>query len=100
MARRSSLLTRLPVDVRTEVDQMLFDGVLSDTEIVAWLQERGYRISKSALGRYAKSLRDVLGPAARHPALTDSEGIMWLLLTEIRELRAAISALREERGAK
>ena len=96
MGRRSSVLSKLPVEVRTEVDRMLIQGTYADTEIVEWLQAKGHDISKSALGRYAKSLRDALGPAARHPVLAEGEGVAWLLLSEIRQLRLAVEALREE----
>ena len=96
MGRRSSVLSRLPVEVRTEVDRMLIQGTYADTEIVEWLQAKGYAISKSALGRYAKSLRDALGPAARHPMLAEGEGVVWLLLNEIRQLRESVEALRKE----
>jgi len=96
MGRRSSVLSRLPVEVRTEVDRMLIQGSYADTEIVEWLQAKGYVISKSALGRYAKNLRDALGPAARHPVLAENEGVAWMLLSEIRQLRKTVEALREE----
>jgi len=51
----SSVLTRLPVGVRKELEQRLKDHSYEDlAELVEWLAGQGYRISRVALWRYRK----------------------------------------------
>lgn len=51
--RTSSKISLLPILVRDMVDTMLLDTSNTYDDIAAWLQESGYEISKSAVGRYA-----------------------------------------------
>ena len=56
MARPSSV-DKLPLDIRNELRMRLrgYDG--DYLSITAWLNDQGYGISKSAVGRYAIKLR-------------------------------------------
>jgi prophage antirepressor-like protein len=49
------LVDDLPPNVRRELDAMLDDVHNGYVEISEWLKERGYSISKSSIGRYAKA---------------------------------------------
>lgn len=51
--RTSSKIDRLPQEVRQEVDILLANTSNTYLEISLWLQEQGYEVSKSAVGRYA-----------------------------------------------
>ncbi len=55
---RSSLL-RLPPEILEDVDAAIGDGATID-ETVALIRARGGECSRSAVGRYAKSLRDAM----------------------------------------
>lgn len=48
------LVDELPQDVRMELDAMLADTGTGYVEASLWLQEQGYSISKSSIGRYAQ----------------------------------------------
>lgn len=48
------LVDDLPDDVRHELDDMLADTSYGYIAISAWLESKGYQISKSSIGRYAK----------------------------------------------
>lgn len=56
--RIDSKIMRLPVDVRELVDARLRDNSITFQEISDWLKERGFEISKSAVGRYALSMNE------------------------------------------
>ena len=47
------LVDELPEEVRAGVDERLADTSNSYVEISEWLEEQGYSISKSSIGRYA-----------------------------------------------
>ncbi len=49
----NSKITQLPDEVRTQLDEMLLDNTNTYMDISLWLEEKGYPISKSAVGRYA-----------------------------------------------
>lgn len=49
----SSTIDQLPDDVRVELDVKLADTANTYEELSAWLKEKGYQISKSAIGRYS-----------------------------------------------
>ena len=51
--QRSAIETDLPADVRDDLHRQLLEGMTYE-EASSWLAERGYEISKSALGRYGK----------------------------------------------
>ena len=62
--------TRLPVAVQREIEQRLIENGFSDyVPIAAELKRRGYRISKSSLGRIGKQLKARL--KARFESLRD-----------------------------
>lgn len=48
------LVDDLPDDVRHELDEMLSDTSYGYIAISEWLKAKGYTISKSSIGRYAK----------------------------------------------
>ncbi len=53
MGVRSTIITRLPYDVRTELEKRLIENGFSGyIELTRWLNGLGYRISKGALNRY------------------------------------------------
>ena len=53
MGVRSTILTRLPYALRTELEQRLVaNGFSGYLELTRWLNGLGYRISKGALNRY------------------------------------------------
>jgi len=53
MGVRSTIITRLPYDVRTELEKRLIENGFSGCiELTRWLNGLGYRISKGALNRY------------------------------------------------
>lgn len=51
--RISSKLDKIPKDVLLEVDAMIVDTSNTYTDISDFLSDRGYEISRSAVGRYA-----------------------------------------------
>lgn len=51
--RVDSKISRLPERIREQLDAMLLDTSNSYVDIAEWLNEEGYEISKSAVGRYA-----------------------------------------------
>lgn len=51
--RIDSKISRLPDEVKEQLDAMLLDTSNSYVDIAKWLNEEGYEISKSAVGRYA-----------------------------------------------
>lgn len=54
MSRKSSLETVLPAATLAEVLDMIREGRHTLDEITQFLQARGYRVSRSAVGRYAQ----------------------------------------------
>ncbi len=53
MGVRSTIITRLPYTVRTELEKRLVENGFSGyIELTRWLNDLGYRISKGALNRY------------------------------------------------
>lgn len=58
MARKvrqhNRILDELPAEVRAEVDRLLIEGNVTYDDIKAFLDEKGYDISRSAIGRYGK----------------------------------------------
>src|SRR5258708_32952676 len=57
MSQRSSVFTRLPRRVRQRLDQRLIAGGFGGyVELTQWLNDQGYRVSKSALNRYGIDL--------------------------------------------
>lgn len=52
--RADGSVDRLPPKIRAEIDVRLQDTKFTYDGIVEWLNENGYKISRSAFGRYAK----------------------------------------------
>lgn len=52
--RHSRVSDDLPQEVRREVDRLLVEGNVTYDDIKAFLAEKGYDISRSAIGRYGK----------------------------------------------
>lgn len=51
-------VTRLPADLRAELDQRLRScGYRDSTEIAAWLTEQGFAIGKTSISSYGKRLK-------------------------------------------
>lgn len=48
-----SKIDALPMEIKDRVDEMLIDTSYTYLEIAIWLNEAGFEISKSAVGRYA-----------------------------------------------
>ncbi|BDV42400.1 hypothetical protein GURASL_13230 [Geotalea uraniireducens] len=82
MSKRSTV-NNLPLDVVIELKRRLraYDG--NYLPITTWLNDQGYGISKSSLGRYAKSLRE-------------SDGKMGLDREIMMKQGASLAALFEE----
>lgn len=51
--RVNSKITQLPDDVKEQLDAQLLDTSNTYKDIEAWLKQKGYKISRSAVGRYA-----------------------------------------------
>jgi hypothetical protein len=58
MSRLSSIKT-LPPEVRSALDSCLAEGNLTLDALVSFLEQHGYTISRSALGRYRKDFEEV-----------------------------------------
>ena len=57
--RRSSKITRLPPEIREEVEDRLQDCMNSYQSIAEWLTEQGYEISSSAIYRHSLYMRKI-----------------------------------------
>lgn len=51
--RVNSKISQLPDDVKEQLDGLLLDNSNSYQDIADWLNEKGFEISKSSVGRYA-----------------------------------------------
>ncbi|CAM5528853.1 phage protein Gp27 family protein [Rhodanobacter lindaniclasticus] len=68
MARRSSV-AKLPAPVQTELDERIRCAWYGAIERhVEWLESRGHKVSKSAIGRYSQSLHSVDAANGLQPA--------------------------------
>lgn len=56
MPQKSSIDQSLSADDRTVLDKLIADGKLSVTGLTEWLGERGYEISRSAVGRHKRKI--------------------------------------------
>jgi hypothetical protein len=52
--KHSRVTDELPQEIRREVDRLLIEGNVTYDDIKAFLDEKGYDISRSAIGRYGK----------------------------------------------
>jgi hypothetical protein len=69
---RASTLNQLDPEARAWLDQHLSSGRLSYTELAAALKEKGWEITRSAVGRYGKRRKDELA-AIRASAMEKAE---------------------------
>ena len=51
--RIASKIDKLPAEVKMEVDSMIVDTSNTYADIAAFLEEKGFEVSRSAVGRYA-----------------------------------------------
>lgn len=58
MGIQLSTVQRLPEDMLVEVRKRLRSARYTQLEVLSWLLENGFNISRSALNRYAICLRD------------------------------------------
>lgn len=103
ITRIRSKIDDLPAEIRTRVDEMLVDIRNTYGDIAAYLQEAGYAISKSAVGRYAlrtnnatqrlieaqeqtKALIDVI---RKNPEVDYTEGALQIMTGELTKKMAA-----------
>ena len=80
----SSTIDQLPDDVRVELDARLADTANTYEELSAWLKERGYQISKSAIGRYSirstQAAQRVAQAVEAHPDLDYTKAASMVLM--------------------
>lgn len=55
MGRQSAVRT-LPADLRREIDAMIREGRATIDDLVAYLEEQGAEVSRSAMGRYKQGM--------------------------------------------
>lgn len=73
-----SNISLLPEEVRNELNIRLKGNGFSDYEVLAsWLQEEGFEISRSAVGRYGKDFKDQV------KALKESTEMAKFLVNEV-----------------
>ena len=52
--KRSTIETKMPLEIRQDLNRLLLEDSYTYEEVSAWCKQRGYDISKSAIGRYGK----------------------------------------------
>jgi len=72
MGVKSSIETELEDDDRKALDQLIMDGKLTLDRIVKWLDEKGYGISRSAVGRHAKKVESVGAKLRQSRVMTEA----------------------------
>lgn len=87
-----SRVAKLPKQVKSELDRRLVDSAFSDYQGLAeWLQEKGYQVSRSTVGKYGKEFRDRLTALkditeqarAVHDEIGDDENLVIDMLVQI-----------------
>lgn len=53
-----SFASKLPTDLRQELDRQIVSGQLSVDDLWEWLRNRGYDVSRSAVGRHSQSVNE------------------------------------------
>lgn len=71
MGRKSSI-DLLPPDARADLDRRLADGRLTLDELVAFLSDQGFEISRSAVGRYAQRFTQAAERLKRSREMADA----------------------------
>ncbi|MPN12927.1 hypothetical protein SDC9_160247 [bioreactor metagenome] len=51
--RINSKIDQLPEDIKSRIDEMIIDTTITYQEISDWINQQGFEISKSSVGRYA-----------------------------------------------
>ena len=79
-----SSIKRLPTELREAVDQAIADGATID-EITARIRAEGGTCSRSAVGRYAKTMRDLIREQQETDRARSRRG--WTRLASARRAR-------------
>lgn len=69
-----STITRLPPELRSKIDRLLMDGRFTLDEIMARLDDLEAGVSRSAVGRYAKSKEKLIDSMRRSADLAATAG--------------------------
>ena len=92
-----SKITKLPPEVKAELDRRLIGGGFADyTSLAEWLAEQGFEISRSAIHRYGQEFEEKLSALriateqarAITEAVGDEEGVMGDALTRLCQEKA------------
>ncbi len=92
-----SKIDELPEDIREEVHKMLYSPLVTYLDISMTLREKGYEISKSAVGRYAlrqnavaqklmeaqEQTRALVSAIKQNPDTDYTEATMQMLMSEL-----------------
>ncbi len=52
--RRSKIETQMPIELREQLNRLLLEKAYTYQEVSDWCKQKGFDISKSAIGRYGK----------------------------------------------
>lgn len=77
MPRRSAVQTRLTPEDRADFDRLIGEGRMVLDDLVSWLSERGYEISRSAVHRHSSKV------AAMAQRIRDSRQITEALVADL-----------------
>ncbi len=101
--RRHGKVHELPDEVRAEVDSLLLEDTVTYADIVEFLEDKGYSISSSAVGRYGQDfmnqIRRLRQVEDKAKALVSAAGGSGLVLEEAASklfARDIISALLDK----
>jgi hypothetical protein len=96
-------IDELPEELREEINNMLYSPVYTYLDIALFLQEKGYDISKSAVGRYAlrqnavaqklkeaqEQTKALVNVIKQNPETDYTEATMQMLMSELTKKVAA-----------
>ena len=106
--RKCSKVDRLPLDVKSTVEQMMLNPTVTYRDIADYIRGKGYEISISSVQRHAANLNEsastlkmaqenfrvLMDEMSKYPNLDTTEGIIRLLSHNVLE---AINSTPEER---
>lgn len=106
--KKCSNIDRLPLDVKSTVEQMMCETTFTYKDIVEFVKSKGYQVSLSGVQRHATNLNEtasnlrmaqenfrvIMDEINRYPQLDTTEGIIRLLSNYVLE---AINSTPEER---
>lgn len=72
MAPKSKIATDLSPADKAEFDRLLATGRMSVDGLTLWLEGKGYRISRSAVGRYSQSFEKVAAKLRQSREMTEA----------------------------